>query len=174
MGQDYLPSTESELYTWLNRFMSFAGTNMAALGLAAADMTAIGQAVGSFQGALTANLAAQQAAKQATNAKDTAKASCLAALRSLVRQIQARPAVTDALREGLGIGVKDKNPTLLRAMNDAAMTHRSSPSTAPSTCGISCACGIPMKPAGGDARRTRWASRSGRRSMAQRPPTRPS
>lgn len=106
MGQDWIPSADTDLSAWVQNFLAYANANLAALGLTVADLADLQVAVTSWGSAYPAHVAAQTAAASARQHKDGVREEIETALRPLVNRIQAAPSVTDAHREGLGITVR--------------------------------------------------------------------
>ena len=111
MAIDYIPAADTAFSVWLDNFVTYAGANLAALGLAAGDLTPVSSTNNIWKTALQQHVAAQAAAASATQGKDAARAAATAAVRALVRRLQAAPEVSDAERAGLGITVPDATPS---------------------------------------------------------------
>jgi hypothetical protein len=121
---DYMPTKDADLIAWMNVFMTYAGTNMTALGLVAADMTALGSQFSAFNGTYGSANTAHQQAVTATQAKLAARRSAELAFRAMVRKLQANGTLSDIQRQGLGITVRDSRPSLLAAATLANATPR--------------------------------------------------
>lgn len=111
MAKDYIPDPDADFRLWEANFIAYLSMNVAALGLLPADITPVVNAQGVFEDALVAHEIAQAEAQSARAAKDQARAEFEELIRTLVRQLQASAAVSDAEREGLGITVRDATPT---------------------------------------------------------------
>lgn len=112
---DFLPTSDLALSDWTGRFVTGCGTHMTAVGLVAADMTALSGAQGVFDGRMGEYGAAQNAVTAARAAKDHARELLEAAIRPLVRRIQAAPGCTDEIRGALGITIPDRTGSTMRA-----------------------------------------------------------
>ena len=109
---DYFPRVEADLQAWMNQFAAYAGGHLAELGITAAEVAPITAAQADFNGKYAAHTVAHQAAKSARQAKDDSLVALKATVRTLVRRLQASPAVSDAERAALGITVADTVKTV--------------------------------------------------------------
>ncbi|HZN32298.1 MAG TPA: hypothetical protein VFB80_00715, partial [Pirellulaceae bacterium] len=80
-------------------------------GLVAADLTPVTTAQTAWNTGFAAQQTAQAAAEAATQTKDAQRESLVAAVRTVVRKIQATPAVTGSAKAAAGITVPDTTPT---------------------------------------------------------------
>jgi hypothetical protein len=64
MANDYIPRGDAEFNGWQANFVSYANTNLVALGLVAGDMTPITTAQTAWTSGYTAHIAAQNGGKQ--------------------------------------------------------------------------------------------------------------
>jgi hypothetical protein len=106
-----LPTRESELDNWLNNFKTLIAATPTNYGLVAADATAITNAFNSWH---TAYQAAVNSATRSTltiEAKNQQKASVLFVVRGYIATILANRAVSDMLKMGLGLHIRDTTPT---------------------------------------------------------------
>ena len=108
---DYLPTRDAEFEEWFARFLEYCVAHQAELGLTPADILEIQGAKIAFSLAYSNQQATQNAAQAATETKEEKRDAGEATIRKFVKIIQARPGVTDANREGLGITVRDTKPT---------------------------------------------------------------
>lgn len=106
MSQDWLPSADTDLTSWVQNFLTYASANFAGLGLDAPDLAPLQARFTAWGPAYANHVTAQAAAASAREHKDTARDNIETALRPLVARIQATPAVTDAQRQALGITVR--------------------------------------------------------------------
>jgi len=111
MPKDYIPSQDLDYQAWLANFVTVANANLAALGLIAGDMTPVTTAKTPFDTAIPDVVTKKAALETAVQNKDTCRKNSVASVRTVVRKIQANPAVTNALKASLGITVKDTSPT---------------------------------------------------------------
>ena len=112
MNNDYIPNRDNDFVTWINAFLSYAGTNMAALGLVATDMTTLGSTVASCSSALSLQATADKAARAATQSKRSARMATEKVIRRYGKDLRNRPIVTDAQLAGLGLKVRTAATTL--------------------------------------------------------------
>ena len=110
-SKDYLPKTDGNIVPWTENFVQVASANAAALGLGTVDITALKTKNADYAAKLNTAIAKQSESKAATEAKNMAKSAVVESVRSLARQIQARPGVPDNLKEQLGLNVPDPTPS---------------------------------------------------------------
>ncbi|MDT5123620.1 MAG: hypothetical protein QOC96_3102 [Acidobacteriota bacterium] len=110
-SSDYIPRADGDFDAWLQNLVGNVTTNTAALGLTAADITPVQDAVTDWQTKYAANTTAQAAAQSARQAKDDSRAATEGIVRSLVGKLQASPNVTDAQRQSLAITVRSATRT---------------------------------------------------------------
>ena len=108
---DYIPTTDADFNTWQDNLLKYAGANLAALGLTAADLTPITAAQSAWTAAYSNHVAAQAAAKAASQTKDFARDSYEAFLRKLAQRIQTKPDLADSHRAALQITVRETQRT---------------------------------------------------------------
>lgn len=107
MVSDYIPDPDGDFYVWEQNFLRTAGTDPAAVGITAEDVTALGTARDAWEAAYLDNETRQAAARAARQLKDDTRRAFESAIRAVVKRIQAAPIVTDDQRRALGITVKD-------------------------------------------------------------------
>ena len=110
-SKDYFPSKEGEIVPWIENFVQVANANAAALGLGTSDITALKTLNGDLAGKLNTAIAKQSESKAATEAKNITKDKTIDVVRSMVRQVQAKPGVPDNLKAQLGITIPSPSPT---------------------------------------------------------------
>jgi len=108
---DYLPAPDAEFEEWFAGFLAYCVAHKVELGLSDADILEIQVAKVTWSVAYSQHLAAQNAAEGATETKEEKRDLGEATIRKFVKIIQARPGVSDANREGLGITVRDTTLT---------------------------------------------------------------
>lgn len=106
MAGPYMPASDVDFHEWANKFSAYAVAHAEALGLTAADITALTDSHTTWNTDYSANMAARTAAKQAVVTKDNSRAVAQEVIRALVPRIQVCPTTTDADREGLGITIR--------------------------------------------------------------------
>lgn len=105
MATDYIPAKDDLFDNWQENFVSKAGSNLAALGLVAADLTPITNAQTDWKSKYPLHLAAVVGASAARVNKDGSRAAFQAVIRPLVRRLQASASVDNGERALLGITV---------------------------------------------------------------------
>jgi hypothetical protein len=108
---DFIPTTDAEFEIWRVAFDDFLKNNLAALGVTAAQSTALTALQAGWSSALNGVAKAKSALEAAVALKNEARQQLVDALRELVRQIQANPATTDEQRAGLNITIPDTKHT---------------------------------------------------------------
>lgn len=111
MPKDYFPNTDTDLQAWLANFVTVLKANLAAVGLATGNTTALTAAQTNFNNAVTAQVAADAAFRQSVQVKKTRRTTLEQTLRPLVRRITNHLGMTDGLRAQLGITVPDRTPS---------------------------------------------------------------
>ena len=117
MKPDYIPITDADFDAWQKTLATMAA-DVAALAPSPPELAA---ARAAWEAAYPAHRAAQSAARTATEAKTDSRRAYVAALRRWVRQIQADPTTTDALRARLGITIPDTIRTAAAAPTECPM-----------------------------------------------------
>ena len=110
-NRDYFPKKEGEVVPWIENFVQVANANAAALGLGTTDITALKTLNGDLAGKLNTAIAKQSESKAATEAKNITKDKTIDVVRSMVRQVQAKPGVPDNLKAQLRITIPSPSPT---------------------------------------------------------------
>jgi hypothetical protein len=111
MAASYIPSKDADLDVWLNNFKTLIAASPTTYGLVTADGTAITNAYNSSH---TAYLAAVNPTTRTTATvatKNAQKSIVLTLVRGYAATIRANAAVSDALKMGLGLHVRDTTPT---------------------------------------------------------------
>ena len=107
MSNDYLPKGKTQLQAWLNNFNTVANTNMTALGLTAADMTALTGAASGLSTSISVMKTAKASLKAASQGELSATKTVNGTVRGVVRRIQSNAAVAPALKASLGINPRN-------------------------------------------------------------------
>ena len=110
-NRDYFPKKEGEVVPWIENFVQVATAKAAALGLGTVDITALKTMNGDLAGKINAAIAKQSEAKAATEAKNIQMDKTVDTVRSMVRQVQAKPGVPDNLKAQLRITIPSPSPT---------------------------------------------------------------
>lgn len=109
---DYIPGPDDEFNTYLQeQFAPDVGANFAALGLSAADNTALQDANTAWGYSWPAFNNAKAAFEAATRDKDAKRAEVEAVMRRLAQKVQNNPAVTDAQKAAMGITIRKTTKT---------------------------------------------------------------
>jgi hypothetical protein len=101
----YMPNADSDFLTWATSFSSYVTLHSGELPIDAQMAAAIGTEVTGFRTNLNGHTTARDASQAACELKDEKRETAEAVIRSIVRQFQASPDVTDAQREAMGIPV---------------------------------------------------------------------
>ncbi len=105
------PTRESELDNWLNNFKGLIAATPTNYGLAASDATAITNAFNSWHTAYQAAVNAATRSSLTIETKNQQKANVLFVVRGYIGTITANRAVSDTLKMGLGLHIRDTSPT---------------------------------------------------------------
>ncbi len=105
------PTREADLDNWLNNFKTLIAATPTNYGLVTADATAITTAFTSWHSAYQAAVNAATRSSLTIEAKNTQKANVLFVVRGYIATIAANRAVSDVLKMGLGMHVRDTSPT---------------------------------------------------------------
>lgn len=111
MSSSYIPQRESDMDNWLNNFKTLIAATPTAYSLTTSDATSITNGYNSWH---TAYLAAVNPTTRTTATvatKNTQKALVLTLVRGYADTIRVNSAVSDALKIGLGLRVRDTVPT---------------------------------------------------------------
>jgi hypothetical protein len=109
---DYIPAPDDEFDTYLrDQFAPYVGANFAALGLTAADNTALQDANTAWGYAWVAYTNAQAQLNSATMDKDHKRADAVTIIRRLAQTVQQNPAITDMQKAGMGITIRKTTKT---------------------------------------------------------------
>lgn len=111
MAVDFIPRPDNDFDQWEKNLITYVTGHTAALGLVAADLTAVQNEAESWSGDYFGHQTAQLAAGAARQKKDDTRDRFETALRNLVRKVQASSLVTDDQRRAMGITVRDSTPT---------------------------------------------------------------
>ena len=105
MPDKYIPAADAQFDQWIANFASEIDGFATALGLTAAEVTAITNARADWSATYTSQQVALQNARGFTAQKEASRAEADALLRRTVRRIQTSPAMNDQIREVLRIPV---------------------------------------------------------------------
>jgi len=108
MANDYIPGSDTGFQAWVDNFVTYAAAHGVDLGLSPGETDSLTAAQADFETKMAANVNAQQSAQSARQAKDDSRDALESLVRTLVKQLQASPAVDDAERAALGITVPDR------------------------------------------------------------------
>ena len=105
---DYLPRRDGEFLSWATNFSAYAADHGVEFGLSPEQIQEITSGVGMFETTINRHTTAQAAAQSMRQEKTQARGGAEEAIRAAVRMIQARPDISNAQRELLGITVTGK------------------------------------------------------------------
>lgn len=111
MAGSYLPTREADLDTWLANFKTLIAATPTNYGLVSSDGTAITTAFNNWHSAYLAAVNPTTRSALTVQAKNAQKAIVIPLVRSYAGTIQANHAVSDSLKMGLGLHVRDATPT---------------------------------------------------------------
>jgi len=111
MGKTFLPSRDSELDNWLNNFSTLIAAAPATYGLSSGDGTALTTAFANWHAAFLAAVNPTTRTKGNVATKNQQRAIVLALVRGYAATIRINLAVSDALKIGLGLHVRDTVPS---------------------------------------------------------------
>jgi hypothetical protein len=112
MAKDYIPDRDPQFDEWLQNFKTQLVAIGPQVGLAASEVNAVKSATSTWVADYQAQIAAKNAARAATETKDNTREDAETTVRSVVKQLQANPQLTDAQRQLLGITVADTKPSV--------------------------------------------------------------
>lgn len=107
----YIPSRDSQLDPWLQNFKTLIAATPTNYGLVAADATAITTAYTSWHTAYLVATNPTTRTQATVMTKNLQKTAVLSVVRGYAATIRANRAVTDELKIGLGLHVRDTQPT---------------------------------------------------------------
>lgn len=113
---DYIPGKDVDLQLWTSRFAAYVASNLAHLGLVAADVADINLTEPEFGGARIALDAAFTAYKTALSERDLRREALVDVIRPLVARIQTHPETTNVDREAMWIPLRGNAPSVPAAM----------------------------------------------------------
>jgi hypothetical protein len=111
MAKDYVPGPDGDFLNWSTGWQAYAAEHSGSIGIPAPDLATLEAKMVAFREALNAHTAAQNAAQAACQAKDAAREDLEGWLRAYSQRVQVFPSTTDADRAGLGITVRDAEPS---------------------------------------------------------------
>lgn len=111
MPQDYIPNADADFLTFGTTLAQTLTANPTTYGITAAQATAVTNAVNQVGQALQDVNALKAELASAVDQKDALRTSAEQTIRSLARQIQANPGVTDDQKSQAGLPVYDTTPT---------------------------------------------------------------
>lgn len=129
MINDFIPSSDGNLDTWEQNFVTSFALAAASLGFTPADVTAINDEIAAHRAAYATSVAKQAESKAAVTVAHTKRKTTIASIRALVKRINASPNCTDALRITLKIKGSDRTtdiatlkPVLTATTNGGAVS----------------------------------------------------
>jgi hypothetical protein len=115
MAAPYIPARDADFKDWLDNFSTLINANPTTYGLTSGDAAAIGSVRTAFDSAyaLAVNPATRTSATVAS--KDAARATAEATCRPFAIRVRNNPAVSNALKVGLGLTIPNTTPTPIPA-----------------------------------------------------------
>ena len=111
MAGSWIPQSDNALDPFVNNFQTLIAATPTNYGLVAADATAITAAYTTWHAAFLAATNPTTRTKATVATKNTQKANVLAVVRRYATTIRANLGVSDALKVGLGLHIKDATPS---------------------------------------------------------------
>ena len=111
MSNSYIPAREADMDNWLNNFKTLIAANPTTYGLVTADATAITTAYTNWHAAYLTAVNPTTRTTAAVQTKNEQKQTVLGVVRGYADTIRVNMAVSDALKVGLGLHVRDTAPT---------------------------------------------------------------
>jgi hypothetical protein len=111
MSNSYIPAREADMDNWILNFKSLIAANPTSYGLAVGDATAITTAYTNWHAAYLAAVNPTTRTKATVATKNTQKTVVLGVVRGYADTIRINAAVSDALKIGLGLHIRDTAPT---------------------------------------------------------------
>jgi len=111
MSGSWIPTNDDALDPFVNNFQTLIAATPTNYGLVAADATAITAAYTSWHTAYLAATNPTTRTKATVATKNTQKANVLTVVRRYATTIRANLGVSDALKVGLGLHIRDTQPT---------------------------------------------------------------
>lgn len=111
MSSSWIPEKDGPLDTFVTNFSVLITAAPTSYGLVSADATAIASAVASYHAAFLLAVNPTTRTHATITTKNLQKANVMSVVRGYGATIRANRAVTDALKIGLGIHVRDSSPT---------------------------------------------------------------
>ena len=102
---DYMPRKDGQLLMWATNFSTYLAEHGAEFGLSPEQIEEISSGVGTLETTLGRHTEAAAAAQASRQVKIQTRGRVEGAIRTLVRQLQARPSLSNAQRESMGITV---------------------------------------------------------------------
>lgn len=124
MPANFIPANDTEFADWLENFHAVAEENKATLTLADADLTQSSAVKDALRSAITRFTATQAEARSATQSKMTARKEAENLARAFARRVQANPHVSNALKESLGVPVREPSTSPILPMTPANLVVR--------------------------------------------------
>ena len=101
------PDNDTDFVTWVDNFVAVAGGNLPAIGMTAADITAIQALKSDLTAKVTADNAATEAAKAARVARAASRKAINTQMSFRVKAVGSNPNVSATIKTQLGINIPD-------------------------------------------------------------------
>lgn len=109
--RESIPTTDLGIRDWAGNLSSHLSATPQAYFVSTGDATALASNVSDYNTRLTTATHPDTRTKSTIVAKNVSKAALIARCRTLAKQIDANPAITDQQRTDLGIHIRDREPT---------------------------------------------------------------
>lgn len=110
----WIPKNDTQFESWMENFLTVLPGHLADFGMVEDDIATLIMADAQFESRLTGHIAAQSAAKAATSAKDSARGVTELHLKTIVRRINNHPAMTNEIRDSLGLPRRGAERSIVR------------------------------------------------------------
>lgn len=106
MSNDFLPSTPLQLALWFGNAATVANANLTAMGVVAADVTALNGAKTNLDAANTTVESAKEAYRAAVLARKNTQKASVATARAFSKKVQGNPSCPANLKKQAGLNVR--------------------------------------------------------------------
>jgi hypothetical protein len=111
MSSSWIPTTDGPLDTFVNNFQTLIASSPTSYGLVTSDATSITSNYNSWHAAYLAAINPTTRTHATITTKNVQKANVMSVVRGYGATIRANRGISDALKIGLGIHVRDTSPT---------------------------------------------------------------
>lgn len=115
MGTHFIPTREGDLDTWLENFCGKIAATPAAYGLSAGDGTTLTHAYSAWHTAFTAAVNPGTRTRPTVTEKNQQRRAVVALVRGFASTIRVNTTVSNELKIGLGLHIRDEKPAAIPA-----------------------------------------------------------